>query len=277
MAKHQAEERKKADDVAERYDEISKEYDEAFQSGYRTEIQNAIVFSTLKEFLVEKKYRILDAGGGTGFYSIPLAAEGHDVVILDKSKKMLKMAETKADRQGLTNRVETLLGDVQNIQQPEGSFDIVLCHLALCHVDDPLKALSEFSRVLRKDGILSLIVENKMFFSIAQAFKGNIPEALKRFNEETSFITMPKLGTLRTFERKELLTYFEKANLKPIRTLGLRVISDYLLYAQKAPPEEMESLKELEFLLSKSPHWNAIGRFFLFVCRKQCARVSLGD
>lgn len=269
MAKHQSEECKNADDVAKRYDEISEEYDEAFQSGYRTEIQNAIIFSTLKEFLVGKKYRILDAGGGTGFYSIPLAAEGHDVVILDKSKKMLKIAETKADKLSLSNRVETLLGDIQNIERPKESFDIVLCHLALCHVDDPLKAISEFSRVLGKNGILSLVVENKMFFSISEVFKGNLLEALKRFKEEPLFITMSKLGTLRTFERKELLTFFEKTNLKPIRTLGLRVISDYLLYAQKAPPEELESLKELELLLSKSPHWNAIGRFFLFICKKQ--------
>jgi len=270
MAKrHQAEEREKAEGVAERYDKISKEYDAAFQSGYREEIQNALVFSTLNEFLVGKKRRILDAGGGTGFYSIPLAAEGHDVVILDKSKKMLKMAETKADGLGLTKRVETLLGDMQNIQQPEESFDIVLCHLALCHVDDPWKALSEFARVLRRDGILSLIVENKMFFSIAEAFKGNILEALNRVKEETLFITMPKLGTLRTFERKELLTFLGETNLRPIRIRGLRVISDYLLYAQKAPPEEVESLRELEFLLSKSPEWNTIGRFFLFICRKQ--------
>jgi len=270
MAKrHQVEERERSNDVAERYDKISKEYDVAFQSGYREEIQNAIVFSTLNKFLVGRKRRILDAGGGTGFYSIPLAAKGHDVVILDRSKKMLETAETKADRLGLTKRVETLLGDMQNIEQPEQSFDIVLCHLALCHVDDPLKALSEFSRVLRKDGVLSLIVENKMFFSIAEAFKSNIPEALRRFKEETLLITIPKLGTLRTFERRELLTFFEEANLKPIRTLGLRVISDYLLYAQKAPPEETESLRELEFLLSKSPEWNAIGRFFLFICRKR--------
>lgn len=269
MTEHQFEEVKEANDVADRYDKVSREYDEAFQSGYREEIQNAIVFSTLNEFLVGKKYRILDAGGGTGFYSIPLAAEGHDVVILDKSKKMLKMAGKKADRLGLANRVETLLGDMQSTQLPEESFDIVLCHLALCHVDDPWKALSEFARVLCKGGILSLIVENKMFFSIAEAFKGNIPEALRRFKERTLFITTPKLGTLRTFERKELLTFFEETNLEPIRVLGLRVISDYLLYAQKAPPEEMESLQELEFLLSKSPEWNTIGRFLLFICRKQ--------
>ncbi len=113
-----------------------------------------------------------------------------------------------------------------------------------------------------------------MFFSIAEAFKNSIPEALRRFNEETLFITMPKLGTLRTFERRELLAFLEKTNLEPIKILGLRVICDYLLYAQKTPPEETESLRELEFLLSKSPEWNTIGRFFLFVCRKQQKRQS---
>jgi ubiquinone/menaquinone biosynthesis C-methylase UbiE len=154
---------------------------------------------------VGKKYRILDAGGGTGFYSITLAAEGHDVVILDKSKRMLKMAETKADRLGVANRVEALLGDMQNIQQPEESFDVIMCDLALCHVDNPLKVLSEFSRVLRKDGILSLIVENKMFFSVAEAFKGSIPEALKRFKEEPLFVTINKLGALRTFQKERTI------------------------------------------------------------------------
>jgi ubiquinone/menaquinone biosynthesis C-methylase UbiE len=259
---------KGSDDIAKRYDEIAEEYDEVFQSGYRTEIQNDIVFSILNEFISNKKCRILDVGGGTGFYSIPLATQGHDVLILDKSKSMLKIAESKAVKLGVANRVKTMHGDMQNIKQPDEAFDVVLCHLALCHVDNPSKALSEFSRVLCQNGILSLIVENKMFFSISDAFKGNIAEALERFKEERLFITMPKLGTLRTFERQELLTLLEQAKLKPIRTLGLRVISDYLLYAQKAPSEDIETLKKLEFLLSKSAEWNSIGRFFFFICKK---------
>ena len=257
-----------SDDVAEGYNEIAEEYDRVFQSGYQTEIQNDIVFSTLKEFLGEKKCRVLDAGGGTGFYSIPLATQGHDVIILDKSKNMLEIAESKAKQLGVANRVKITLGGMGNIKQPDESYDVVLCHLALCHVDNPSKVLAEFSRVLCKNGVLSLIVENKMFFSISEAFKGNVSEALKRFKKERLFITIPKLGTLRTFEKQELLALFKQAKLEPIRTLGLRVITDYLLYAQKTPPEETETLKELEFLLSKSPEWNSIGRFFFFICKK---------
>ncbi len=260
--------KRRSDDVAERYDEIAEEYDAMFQSGYRTEIQNDIVFSTLNEFIGEKRCRILDAGGGTGFYSVPLATRNHDITILDKSSNMLEIAESKAFKLGVANRVRTILGDMQKIEQPDESFDVVLCPLALCHVDSPSEALAQFSRVLRRNGMLSLIVENKMFFSISEAFKGNITEALKRFREERLFVTMPRLGTLRTFERSELLTLLKRANLKPVRTMGLRIISDYLLYAQKSPPQNLETFKELEFLLSRSPDWNSIGRFFFIISKK---------
>lgn len=256
------------DDIAKRYDVLSEEYEERFQSGYREEIQNDIVFSTLKEFLDARKCRILDAGGGTGFYSIPLATQGHEVVILDLSRNMLEMVKSKAKRLGVANMVKVLLGDMENIEQPDESFDVVLCHLALCHVDCPSKALAEFSRILRRDGILSLIVENKMFFSISEAFKGSILEALERFKKERLIVTTAKLGTLRTFERQELLTLFEQAKLNPVRTLGLRVISDYLFFAHKTPPDEIETLTELESLLSKSPDWNSIARFHFFICKK---------
>lgn len=257
-----------SDDVAKRYDEIAVEYEETFQSGYRTEIQNDIIFLTLNEVIGERKCRILDAGGGTGFYSIPLAAQGHDVVILDKSKSMLEIAKSKAMKLGIADRVETTLGDMQNIEQPDESLDVVLCHLALCHVESPSRVLAEFSRVLDKEGILSLVVENKMFFSISEAFKSNFREASKRFREGRLLITMPKLGTLRTFQRQEMLTLFKQANLKPVRTLGLRIITDYLLYAQKILPKDMETLRELEIRLSKSPDWNSIGRFLFFICNK---------
>lgn len=254
--------------IAKRYDALAKEYDKGFQSGYQTGIQNDIVFSTLKDFLDGRRYRILDAGGGTAFYSIPLAAQGHEVVILDLSKKMLEIAESKAKRLGVIDRVKLQLGDLENIKQPNESFNVVLCHLSLCYADSPSGALAEFSRVLRRDGILSLIVENKMYFSISEAFKGNITEAIERFKKDTLFVTTPKLGTLRTFERQELLTLFEQAKFKPIKTLGLRIISDYLSFTQKNLQDDVETLKDLELLLSRSPDWNSVGRFHFFICKR---------
>ena len=255
-------------DVAKSYDSISQEYEERFQSGYREEIQNAIVFDTLNEFLENEKQRIFDAGGGTGFYSIPYAAKGHDVVILDISEKMLEVAESKASELGINDRVKTVLGNMEDVELPDESFDAVLCHLALCHVNEPSRALSEFSRLLRKDGLLSLIVENKLFFSISEAFKGDTLEALRRLRESELTVTVPALGRLRTFERNELLSLLDRVDLKPIRMLGLRIFSDYLLYAHKVPPEDVESLREIETILSPSTDYNSIGRFHFVICQK---------
>lgn len=254
--------------VARRYDTLATEYDEIFQTGYRTEIQNKIVFSTIKEFLTSESCRVLDAGGGTGFYSIPLAAEGHQVVVLDLSKNMLDVAETKAKKLGLSERVTAVIGDMESIELPDESFDMVLCHLALCHGGDFSRALSEFCRVLRHEGILSLIVENKAFFSMSEAFKGNTSEALKRFGEHDLFVDFGRLGRIRTFAKKELLALVDQTGFKPLRTLGLRIISDYLLYAHGSQPGDLEALEKLEMVLSQSEDWNSIGRFHFFICKK---------
>jgi len=254
--------------IAERYDALAKGYEQGFQSGYRADIQNETVFSTMNEFLHGKFCRILDAGGGTGFYSIPLAVEGHEVVVLDLSQKMLDVARLKARKLGVADKVKVLLGDMEDIEQPNESFDVVLCHLALCYVPSPSKALAEFSRILRKSGILSLMVENKMFFSISEAFKGDFLEASDRFRRKRLFAPTSRLGIVRTFERQELLALFSQAKFEPVRNLGLRVVSDYLYIVQKASPDNTEALKKLESLLSRSPEWNGIGRFHYFICKK---------
>jgi S-adenosylmethionine-dependent methyltransferase len=255
--------------LAKLYDALAAEYDEAFQSGFRERIQNDIIFTTLEPFLRESKCRILDAGGGTGFSSIPLAAKGHEVIILDMSKKMLKVAQSKAKKLRVAERVKIQHGDMEDIKQPNESFDVVLCHLSLCYVKNPGRALSEFSRVLRKGGLLSLVAENKGFFSIAEAFKGSLQEAHKRLKMKTLFVTMSKLGRFRTFERQELLAMLNEAGFEPVRTLGLRILGDYLLMARKTPPNDLETLKKLEHVLSQSQDWNSTGRFHFLICRKK--------
>ena len=259
----------KEDSINRRYDSLAGDYDDSFQSGFRENTQNEIVFSTLKELLQDEKCRILDAGGGTGFYSMPFAAVGHEIVILDLSKEMLDVARSKADKLGLSNQVKTVSGDMENLDFPDASFDVILCHLALCHVKHPNRVLKGFRRVLKKGGIVSLIAENKMFFSVSEAFKGNIREATERLRKEPLFVAFGRLGKIRTFDREELLTLVEQTGFEPIRILGLRVISDYMLYAQRSPPEDVEALGQLESILSESESWNSIGRFHFIICRKE--------
>lgn len=52
-----------------------------------------------------------------------------------------------------TSRVD-IVCDITSIPEPDGSFDAVLCSEVLEHLPDPLRALDEFSRLLRPGGTL---------------------------------------------------------------------------------------------------------------------------
>jgi S-adenosylmethionine-dependent methyltransferase len=218
--------------------------------------------------LLPETSKILDAGGGTGFYSLPLAARGHDVTVLDLSREMLVVAEEESMRLGLADRVQTMLGDMEETGLPSSGFDVTMCHLALCHANDPLRALREFNRVLRDDGLLSLVVENSLFFSMAEAYKGNLALALERLKQRDLRVQLSCLGSLRTFSRDEIISLLDEAGFKPIRVMGLRVLGDYLLYLTKSEPENLRSLKEIEELLCEMDRVNTIGRFHFIVSRK---------
>ncbi len=47
-----------------------------------------------------------------------------------------------------------IISDITSIPEPEGSFDVILCTEVFEHIPDPIKAIAEFSRLLRKGGKL---------------------------------------------------------------------------------------------------------------------------
>jgi len=92
--------------------------------------------------------RALDAARGTGRHAAFLAARGHDVVGVDASPEMLARAAPKVPS------AELRLGDLESLPLATGSFDAVVCGLALSHLPDLEAPLSELARVLRPGGRL---------------------------------------------------------------------------------------------------------------------------
>jgi ubiquinone/menaquinone biosynthesis C-methylase UbiE len=95
----------------------------------------------------------LDIATGTGRYALRLARRGVAVTAIDQSVAMLAVARASA-------RSERLDIDFQlaSIGEPlpfaSGSFDLVSCALALCHVPGLHAAVAEFARVARPGGHL---------------------------------------------------------------------------------------------------------------------------
>ena len=93
---------------------------------------------------------VLDVACGTGRYAIPLAQAGARVTGIDLSEEMLDVARRKAAGGGLS--LDLRVADVRALPFPDGSFDLAICALALCHLPDLSPAARELARVLRPGG-----------------------------------------------------------------------------------------------------------------------------
>jgi 2-polyprenyl-3-methyl-5-hydroxy-6-metoxy-1,4-benzoquinol methylase len=108
-----------------------------------------------------KKGRLLDAGCGSGKYSLPLRMRGFDVLGMDVSFKALQMVRERSQARELD--IDILAANVFQMPFKEDSFDIIWCYGVLQHLllKERESAIKEFRRILRKEGILFLEVFGK--------------------------------------------------------------------------------------------------------------------
>lgn len=102
--------------------------------------------------------RVLDAGCGTGSYTIELARTGYAVTGLDASPALVAVAREKSERAGLP--VTFQVGDVLNLPLTR-EYDAVLCRGVLNDIVDETRrqeVFFSFARALRPSGILVLDV-----------------------------------------------------------------------------------------------------------------------
>src|SRR5947208_5217166 len=104
--------------------------------------------------------RVLELACGPGSVGLAAAARvapGGEVVMSDVVTEMTAIAAGRAERLGLDN-VSTKVLDLERIDEPDSSYDVVLCREGLMLVPDPARAVGEIRRVLRPGGRVGLAV-----------------------------------------------------------------------------------------------------------------------
>jgi enediyne biosynthesis protein CalE5 len=95
--------------------------------------------------------------GGLGLAAAERVGPGGEVVLSDVVTEMTAIAAARAEAIRLDN-VTTLELDLERIDQPDGSYDLVLCREGLMFAPDPARATREVARVLRPGGRVAIAV-----------------------------------------------------------------------------------------------------------------------
>ncbi len=101
------------------------------------------------EVVGRAKGRVLEVGVGTG-KSLAHYPQGIELVGIDISPKMLERAKARAG--DFPGSLTLQVGDVQNLDFPDDSFDTAVTSCVFCSVTDPVRGFREINRVLRPGG-----------------------------------------------------------------------------------------------------------------------------
>jgi SAM-dependent methyltransferase len=170
---------------------------------------------------------ILDAGGGTGGFAVPLAALGHRVTVVDASPDSLAALQRRCAEAKVADRVVSLQGDVANLPEivAPAVFDAAICHSVLEMVDEPGVVLAGIAACLRPGGLISVVVANAAATVLHRAVAGRLDEALHALRDPLGRYG-PNDPLPRRFGRGEIEALLAAAGFDVTLVQGSRVLAD---------------------------------------------------
>ncbi|MDG9716162.1 bifunctional 2-polyprenyl-6-hydroxyphenol methylase/3-demethylubiquinol 3-O-methyltransferase UbiG [Streptomyces sp. DH24] len=137
-------------------------------------------------FPVGRRLRVLDVGMGRGAQALRLVRAGHQVTGLEQDPALIAAARTAlaGEPEGVRERMRIIEGDGRDtgVHFLPGSFDVVLCHGVLMHVEEPDPLLAGLARMLAHGGLLSLVVRNGDALAMRPGLSGDWAGALAAFD-----------------------------------------------------------------------------------------------
>lgn len=201
----------------------------ASPSERRQSVRTGVVWSAVQDLLADtdkERTRIVDVGGGTGGFAVPLAQLGHRVEVIDPSPDALAALDRRAREAEVADRITGQQGDLADLADlvEVGGVDLMLCHGVLDVIDDPASALTTITSTLRPGGHLSLLVAQRHAAVIARAMAGHFQVARDLLDDPTAGRVAGRGG--HRFTCEELEPMVAAAGLSTVSVHGIRVFAD---------------------------------------------------
>jgi SAM-dependent methyltransferase len=160
-------------DVVAHY-EMGLEGSRLFRGG-RPRLEYVRTLELLGRFLPPPPAKVLDVGGGTGVYAVPLAHQGYKVHVVDPIQLHVDKARDAADEFELSGVIASV-GDARDLAAFREGFDATLLLGPLYHLpdrSDRVLAFEEAMRATRPSGVV-IAVGISRFASLIDGLKRRI-------------------------------------------------------------------------------------------------------
>ncbi len=198
---------------------------------------------------------VIDVGGGTGGFAVPIAELGHRVIVVDSSADALAALARRVSDAGVSDLVRDAQADASDLVELLGpdSADVVLCHGVLEYVDDPPAVLSAVAGCLRPGGTASVLVANRFAAVLGRALTGRFDEARTALSDpDGRFGQHDPLP--RRFTPDEIVALIVTAGLSVGEIHGVRIFADLVSGGlADAEPGARDALADLETAAATEP------------------------
>ncbi|MFF7180601.1 methyltransferase [Streptomyces sp. NPDC008121] len=233
----------------------------------RASLRTAVVWDVLQDALDRRakaggktSLDVLDTGGGSGNFAVPVARLGHRVTVVDPSPNALFALERRVAEAGVADRVEGVQGDIRGLFDvvAREEYDVVLCHGVLEYVDDPAEGVRNAVAALRPGGALSLLAAGVGGAVLARALAGHFTEARTALSDPDG-----RWGdgdpVPRRFTADQLTALASEAGLDVGAVHGVRVFADLVPgVLVDTEPGAAEALLKLEAAAAELASFHAI-------------------
>ncbi len=140
------------DRICNYWNKRSKRFAQLRSEEYESTLSSLWIAEITKHLPLSKGLNILDVGTGTGYFALLLAKYKHHIIGIDLSNEMIEKAKHLSTTKNVNINFEIM--DAENLLFADESFDVVISRNLTWNLIYPEKAYQQWTRVLKKGGIL---------------------------------------------------------------------------------------------------------------------------
>lgn len=148
-----------------------------FEARGRNPLFSKMLGDYLDAMGIARTATVLDMGCGTGLAARAIARgagfAGH-VTGIDLSPYLVAAAQRLASEEGLAERLDFRVGDAGRLDFADGTFDALVAHTLLSHVEDPFAVLKGAARLVKHGGMIGIFDGDyaSLTFDLADPVRG---------------------------------------------------------------------------------------------------------